>query len=128
MTEPFSTPVDLGEKESEEYIEGWHWDEPSHTFARQAGGFLFRFLDHLATKRLSEPTLRKHRNNCWAIGLLECQYGHHDTFSPEIFTGEPSFLYEFKRKFSYSKYAVASYQATCRKLDRYARSVLEKTA
>jgi hypothetical protein len=112
----------------EKYIEDWHWDEPSHAFAWQAGGFILEFLDHLAAKGLSEPTLRKHRNNCWAIGLLECQYGYHDVFSPQIFTGRPSFLYEFKRKFSDSKYAVTSYQATWRKLDRYARSVLEKTA
>jgi len=49
-------------------------------------------------------------------------------FSPEISTGGPSFLYEFKRKFSDSKYAVALYQTTWRKLERYARSVLGTTA
>jgi hypothetical protein len=85
-------------------------------------------MDHLATTGITESTLRKHESNCWAIGLLECQYGYHDTFSPGIFTGEPSFLYEFKRKFSDSKYAVASYQTTWRKLDRYTRSVSEKPA
>jgi hypothetical protein len=120
--------IDPEEEALEEYIEDWHWDEPSHEFARQAGKFLFAFMDHLATTGLAESTLRKHESNCWVIGLLECQYGYHDTFSPQIFTGGPSFLYEFKRKFSDSKYAVTSYQATWRKLDRYARSVLEKTA
>jgi hypothetical protein len=120
--------MDPEEEALEEYIEDWHWDEPSHEFARQVGKFLFAFMDHLATTGLSKTTLRKHESNCWAIGLLECQYGYHDTFSPEIFTGGPSFLYEFKRKFSDSKYAITSYQTTWRKLDRYARSVLEKTA
>jgi hypothetical protein len=120
--------IDPEEEALEEYIEDWHWDEPSHQFARQVGKFLFAFMDHLATTGLAESTLRKHESNCWAIGLLECEYGYHDTFSPQIFTGGPSFLYEFKRKFSDSKYAVTSYQATWRKLDRYARSVLEKTA
>jgi hypothetical protein len=46
----------------------------------------------------------------------ECDYGYHDTFSPEIFIGEPSFLIEFKRKVSDSEYAVDSYKATWRKL------------
>ena len=125
-----SYPVSLIDPEKEElekYIQDWHWDEPSHAFARQVGEFLFAFMDHLATTGLAESTLRKHNSNCWAIGLLECQYGYHDTFSPDILIGGPSFLYEFKRKFSDSKYAVASYQATWRKLARYARSVLEKT-
>jgi hypothetical protein len=119
-------PVSLADPEEEmleEYIQDWHADEPSHEFARQVGAFLFEFMDHLATTGLAESTLRKHESNCWAIGYLECQYGCHDTFSPQIFAGEPAFLYEFERKFSDSKYAVASYQATWRKLARYARSV-----
>lgn len=108
----------------EEYIQDWHWDEPSHEFARQVATFLFEFIDHVGATGLSEPTVRKHNSNCWAIGYLLCHYGYHDTFSPQIFAGEPSFLSEFKRKFSDSKYAVASYQATWRKLARYTRSVL----
>ena len=121
-----SYPVSLlepEEQELEEYIENWHWDELSHEFARQAGAFLFQFMDYLGTTGLSKRTMRKHEDNCWAIGILECQYGYHDTFSPEIFLGGPSFLYEFKRKFSDSKYAVASYEATWRKLARYVRSL-----
>ena len=63
--------------------------------------FLFEFMDHLATTGLSESTLRKHESNCWAIGCLECQYGYHDTFSSQVFAAEPSFLYEFKRKWAF---------------------------
>ncbi len=111
----------------EKYIQDWYSDEPSHEFARQAGTFLLEFLDHLRATGLSERTLRKHRNNCRAIGKLVCDYGYYDTFFLEIFTGEPSYLYEFKRKFSDSEYAVTSYQATWRKLARYTRSVLEET-
>ncbi|HEY73191.1 MAG TPA: hypothetical protein G4N99_07955 [Thermoflexia bacterium] len=114
--------LDPKEQELEEYIEDWYWDEQSHEFARQVGALLFEFMDYLETTGLSEQTIRKHESNCWVIGLLECQYGYHDTFSPEIFSGEPSFLYEFKRKFSDSKYAVASYKATWRKLARYIRA------
>jgi hypothetical protein len=128
MTEIPASSVDPEEEALEEYIENWHWDEPSHEFARQVGRFLFAFMDHLATTGLAESTLRKHNDNCWAIGLLECQYGYHDRFSPNIFTGESLFLYEFEHKFSDSKYAVASYQATWRKLARYVDSVLEETA
>jgi hypothetical protein len=110
-------------QELEAFIEDWYWDEASHEFARQVGAFLFEFIDYLATTGLSERTLRKHVDNCWCIGKLECDYGYHDTFSPAIFSGGPSFLYEFKRKMSDSKYAVASYQATWRKLARYVRSL-----
>jgi hypothetical protein len=37
--------------------------------------------------------------------------------------GKPSFLVEFKRKVSDSRYAVDSYKATWRKLARYVRSL-----
>ena len=128
MTASFAGLVDLEEETLEVYIRDWHWDKPSHDFARQAGRFLLAFVAHLATAGLSESTLRRHRDNCWTIGLLECQYGHHDTFSPGISAEEPLLLYEFRRKFSASKSAVTSYQAAWRKLGRYARSVLGETA
>ena len=115
--------LDPEEQELEEYIEDWYWDEQSHEFAWQVGALLFQFMDHLATTGLSERTIHKHESNCWAIGYLECQYGYHDLFSPEILLGGPSHLYEFQRKFSDSKYAVASYKATWRKLARYVRSL-----
>jgi hypothetical protein len=111
------------ELELEEYIQDWYWDEQSHEFARQVGILLFQFMDYLETTGLSERTVRKHINNCWVIGWLECGYGYHDTFSPEIFLGEPSFTIEFKRKVSDSKYAIASYKTTWRKLARYVRSL-----
>ena len=111
------------EQELEEFVQDWYWDEQSHEFARQVGALLFRFMDYLETTGLSRQTLNRHSRNCWCIGKFECDYGYHDTFSPEIFLGEPSFLYEFKRKVNDSKYAVASYKATWRKLARYIRSL-----
>lgn len=110
------------EDDLEEFIEDWYWDEPSHELARQLGAFLFEFLDDLATTGLSDRTWQKHIDNCWLIGKFVCDYGYYDEFSPEIFAGEPSYLYEFRRKVSSSKSAVASYKATWRKLARYARS------
>lgn len=109
-------------QELEEFIRDWYHDEPSHEFARQMGAFLFQFLDYLASTGLSRQTLRKHTSNCWCIGKFECDYGYHDTFSPAIFLGSPKYLYEFKRKMSDSKYAVNSYKATWRKLERYVPS------
>lgn len=109
-------------EELEEWIQDWYFDESSHEFAREMGAFLFEFLDYLETTGLSRRTLDKHASNCWLIGKFECDYGYHDTFSPEIFVGEPSFLYEFRRKVSDSKYAIASYQATWRKLAKYVQS------
>jgi len=110
-------------QELESFIEDWHWNERSHELARQMGAFLFQFLDYLQTTGLSERTMRQHSSNCWCIGCLVCSYGYHDTFSPAIFLSGPSYLYEFKRKVSDSKYAVASYKATWRKLARYVRSL-----
>lgn len=109
--------------ELEQYIEGWHYDEKSHEFARQMGRFLLQFLDSLETTGLSRATLRKHKSNCWCIGWLECNYGYHDTFTPKIFQGGPFFTSEFRRKVSDSKYAFASYRATWKKLEKYAASL-----
>ncbi len=112
-------------QELEEFIRDWYGDEPSHDFARRMGAFLFRFLDYLESTGISQQTLRKHTSNCWLIGKFECDYGYHKTFSPKIFLGGPSFLYEFKRKVSDSKSAVNSYTATWRKLERYVQSGAE---
>jgi hypothetical protein len=110
-------------QELEDYIQDWHWDDASHEFARQMGAFLFQFLDHLEASGLSRQTMSKHESNCWCIGWLESGYGYHDTFVPDIFLGGPSFLNEFKRKVSDSHYAVNSYKATWRKLERYILSL-----
>jgi hypothetical protein len=110
-------------QELEEYIQDWHFDEASHEFARQMGAFLFQFFAHLEASGLSRQTIRKHESNCWCIGKFECDYGYRDTFTPATFLGGPSYLTEFKRKISDSKYAVDSYQATWRKLERYVRSL-----
>lgn len=111
------------EDELEDFIEDWYWDEPSYKYARQLGAFLFQFLDDLEAQGLAEQTVRKHSSNCWAIGYLMCQYGPLTDFSPQVFLSEPSYLYEFRRKFSDSQYAVASYKATWRKLGRYVQSL-----
>ena len=115
---------DDGEAELEEFIADWYWDEASHQFCREMGAFLFAFIDDLIENaNLSERTIQKHIDNCWAIGNLTASYGSYDTFSPKIFLSGPSYLYEFKRKYSGSKSALSSYQATWRKLEKYARSL-----
>ena len=105
--------------ELEDFVEDWHWDDASHEFARQVGQFLFVFLDDMDTESLSDRTYNKHVDNCWLIGKFTCDYGYHETFSPEIFRGEPSYLYEFKRKVSDAPSALKSYETTWRKLARY---------
>jgi hypothetical protein len=121
-----TAPANLPDTELEMYIQDWHCDDASHEFARQMGAFLFQFLDDLESTGLSRATMRKHESNCWCIGWLECSYGYHDTFIPAIFRGGPSFITEFKRKVSDSKYALASYQATWRKLEKYIDSLEDK--
>ena len=117
-----NNPHDDEQLDVEEFIRDWYYDEPSHKFARKMGLFLSRFLDDLESTGISPQTLRKHKSNCWLIGKFECDYGYRKIFSPRIFLGGPSFLYEFKRKVSDSKYAVNSYTATWRKLENYVQS------
>lgn len=119
VADPSIADQETDTKELEKYIQDWYGDEASHEIARQMGAFLFQFLDHLDDSNLSKETIRKHESNCWCIGWLECGYGYHDSFSPAIFLGGPSYEYEFERKVSDSKYALNSYRATWRKLERY---------
>lgn len=108
---------------AEEYIKDWNWDEASHEFALQMGVFLLEFMDSLHSSGLLLNTIRKHESNCWLIGSFECDYGYHKAFTPAIFWGGPIFLHEFKRKVSDSKYAIASYESTWRRLERYIREL-----
>jgi hypothetical protein len=109
----------------EGYIEDWHSDELSHQFAKALGKYLFEFMDHFRTQRHSEKTLRKHIDNCWCIGYLECAFGYKDYFGPgEVFCSpDPAYDDEFRRKFHDSRYAVESYRATWRKLYSYTKAL-----
>ena len=124
-----ASPSDDPERDEdiENFIEDWYFDTSSHNFAKALCTFLFQFIDRLELDGLSERTLRKHLDNCWAIGKFECDYGYHESFSSEIFLCEPSFLYEFKRKNSESTYAVESYKTTWRKLRKYVESLRTKS-
>ena len=112
-------------KELEGFIEDWFYDEQSHKFAQDLGKYLFSFIDHLHEQKLTNKTIDRHIDNCWAIGYLECGYGSTDLFSPgKIFCGpEADYEYEYKRKFSDSKYAVSSYKATWNKLYKYTKQL-----
>jgi|GEM_PF-633842 len=110
------------EPRAEAYIKDWNWSNSSHEFALQMGAFLLEFIDSLQDSNLSPATIRKHQTNCWLIGAFECDYGYHTTFRPAIFLGGPGFGYEFKRKVSNSKYAMAAYKSTWRRLEKYVQS------
>ncbi|PKO23305.1 MAG: hypothetical protein CVU38_04645 [Chloroflexi bacterium HGW-Chloroflexi-1] len=127
-------PVDLpeirqfqaaGEMEDQldEFIEEWYEDEKSYAFARKMGTFLFQFLDDLETTGLSEKTLGTHEENCWLIGRLTAEYGGYQTFSPDIFLGGPKYLEEFQRRVTSAKTALAAYQQTWRRLEKYVREM-----
>ena len=72
----------IDKEELEDFIQDWHWDKKSHRFARALGTYLFQFLDSLSAQGISERTIRKHWDNCWSIGILECQYGYRKAFKP----------------------------------------------
>ena len=61
-------------------------------------------------------------------GLHKSGYGYYDEFSPEVFIGEPDYLYEFKRKVSRSQNAIESYKTTWRKLAKYASLQIKSSA
>jgi len=108
-------------EEIENYIHDWYWDTNSHKFAFELCTYLFDFMDDLEeNSKLTKSTIRKHFGNCWSIGILICQYGYYDKFSPKIFSYPPYQDIEFRRKFSDSKYQIASYNSTCRKIEKYA--------
>jgi hypothetical protein len=113
------------EKELEDFIADWYYDEQSHRFAHDLGRYLFQFIDYLYEQKLTDKTVSKHIDNCWAIGYLECGYGYRDVFSPGkvFYSTEADYNYEYKRKFSDSKYALTSYRATWKKLYKYTKDL-----
>ena len=119
------TDKDIEKQELEDFIQDWHWDKKSHKYAQDLAKYLFQFIDKLYEQKLSEKTVRKHLDNCWQIGILECGYGYRDKFSPgEIFySPEADYEYEFKRKMSDSNYAVNSYRSTWKKLHKYTKEL-----
>lgn len=112
-------------QELENFIQDWRWDEKSHEFARNLGRYLFQFIDHLSKQGLTKKTVRQHTDNCWCIGILECQYGYKDEFVPGVVFSSPEAGYEhqFERKMSDSQYAVNSYRTTWRKLHKYTKEL-----
>jgi hypothetical protein len=111
------------DEELEQFIQDWHHDKKSHRIAQRMGRLLFDFIDSLEHAKLSRATVRKHLDNCWAIGFLECQYGYHKKFSIERFQyGDAMHEYEFGRKFSDSDYAMKSYASTWRKLAQFVKT------
>lgn len=109
-------------QEIEEYVDDWHFDEETKIFAYEMGKFLFSFIDFLKEKGLSAKVIRTHKENIGIIGHFESGYGFHDEFEPEILEDGPHYEYEFERKISDSKYAIQSYNATWRKLDKFIKS------
>ncbi|MBD3266350.1 hypothetical protein GF373_06735 [bacterium] len=112
-------------QEIEEFITDWYYDDKSHKYAWDLCKYLFAFIDSLEQQGLKDKTIRKHIDNCWLIGILECSYGYRDVFSPgEVFNyPEADYVHEFRRKHSDSKYALQSYKATWKKLYKYTKTM-----
>ena len=116
------------EEDLEYFIKDWHWDKKSHEFACRMAHFMFGFFEYLKSQKLSESTQRKHESNCELIGKFVADYGNYNEFTPEILTGEPDYVNQFKRKVWNSHYMVQSYKATWRKLAKYAKSQIKQKA
>jgi len=114
------------EEDLEYFIEDWHWNKKSHEFACRMAHFMFGFFEYLKSQKLSESTQRKHESNCQLIGKFVADYGNYNEFTPEILTGEPDYVNQFKRKVWNSHYMVQSYKTTWRKLAKYAKSQIKE--
>ena len=123
-----SKPRSEEDERLESFIQDWHWDKPSHKVAQQAGAFLFAFLNSLEQRGLSRNSLSSYRTQIWCIGILECQYGGHNRFSPSMFIRGPRWEYEYKRKQSDSANALEAYRRAWRKLDSFTREYLRRQA
>ena len=117
---------EFNEEDLKYLIEGWHWDKKSHEFARKMGLFMLGFFKYLEKQNVSESTRRKHESNCSLIGKFVADYGYYDEFTPEILTGKPDYVNEFKRKVMNTNYMVESYKTTWRKLAKYALLQIKK--
>ncbi|MFC1835339.1 hypothetical protein ACFL2Q_11485 [Thermodesulfobacteriota bacterium] len=113
------------DQELEDFIEEWYYGEEMYKFAKPLGRYLLEFIDHLHEQDISEKTKRKHTDNCWYIGYLECNFGYQDEFVPGdvFYSPEAPYDYEFKRKFFSSKSAITSYRSTWRKLYAYTKEL-----
>lgn len=112
-------------EEIEAYIEHWYWDEPSKELAFDIGKFLFAFINYLKDQDLSDRTKQRHIDNVYVLGRFEAQYGL-APFKPENLAEGPHYVTDFELKISDSPTAVKSYEATCRKLNKFIDLALYK--
>ena len=63
--------------------------------------------------------MRNHLDNLFWIGLFEIQYDLNEEFDIEDLTSADFNEGYYERKVSNSKYAVKSFLATCRKLEKF---------
>ena len=72
MTDQSKPMTNEEENELEEYIKDWYYGNESHRFALKLAQYLFQFVEDLYCTKLSSKTKKKHIDNCWVIGKLEC--------------------------------------------------------
>ena len=105
----------------EDFTSDWSWDEKSKVKAFEMGKVLFAFMNFLEQK-FSKRTYNNHCDNVFFVGMFTMQYGSEEPFEIEELTGADFHSFQYERKVSDSEYAVNSYEATCRKLDKFIES------
>lgn len=108
-------------EEIENFIDDWYWDEKSKQKAFEVGKVCFAFMRFLEEK-LRPKTVRNHFDNLFFIGSFEVGYGLNDEFDIDDLTSADLNVDYYERKVSDSEYAVKSYEATCRKLEKFIES------
>ena len=111
-------------KTIKEDSDNWAYDEESKAYAFELGKFLYGFMAYLDSLNMSERTLRAHKDNVYAIGILELQYGYRDEepFKLENFAGGASYDYEYSYKVSNSPTSINRYCATWNYIDKYIKT------
>ena len=110
--------------EIETYVENWYYDDVSKVYAFEMGKFLFGFIKYLDSLNMSERTLKNHKDNLYAIGMLELNYGVYveEPFKMKNLEGGVSHEYEYMRKVSDSPTSVNRYRSTWNYIDKYIKT------
>lgn len=108
-------------KKIEDFTSDWSWDEKSTVKAFEMGKVLFSFMNFLEQK-LSKRTYKHHCDNVFFVGMFTMEYGSEEPFDIEELLGADFYSFQYERKVSDSGSAVNSYEATCRKLDKFIES------
>lgn len=101
----------------------WCTDPSRQALGLAMAAFMFGVLHAMEIEGYAESTIEQYAAAFDAIGLLQCRFGSHDTFSTNIFVGEAPLEDAFREHISSAKTAIQRYRRAWRKLVDWARVI-----